>query len=1402
MNVRYRKHIGRCLVLLMLLQVIGEPLVAESNGRVYAAERESGITVTTETEFLAALAQNQSPITIDGDLTVGEEADDTGKMYPLEIPEGTVLQGASGAVLNCRCPIQITGDGVVIQNIEMVFLSGNALGSVPHREIFLAGHSLTLDNVKTYLEGSGGSLGGLGGTEDELLPSVYAGGFENTSVGNAASFTVKNANSKTMFQAIYLSHDSGTDAKIPYTGSATLNIGPNLTVREGIYSKLNSNASIQIAGNGYVRDLLFSGNENTTLQINQAILNRASISDVGNLFLDDEAQFELKQGSFVDVTIQNGACLDLHSVQDVIVSGDFYGGACEQNQQTDSRGVLVLNKAGSLTVEGTVYGETIFHTDNLSFPGEYEVDKTYITSAGLEEGTNGFVLPEDKQESYELIYEANAWTVYSTYVEEEYPVVDSIEIVSAPTRVDIHAIRSSENIPAENAPYCEFVWKDEEGTAITTDLVKDLGLYFDDIIIGIKTEYWVDESALEQTDWANNVKFVVTEENPGRYYFYANEAYDIKTGSYTFLLCSEYCETLQTVADVKAHKEYIKAQFQIDFYDSTQQVQPTFTLTANDKTSVEVTYEQPITFSMQISPYQQTVGDAVNFYCGDILLGTAEMNENGIATLQYQTTEKKILIGESEILVKIVSTSELHDKSAKATVVLTKKAITKEEIASISLRDFTGDGSTKTTTILSMTDDKGTTYPVTGTAELPDAAPGSYATAKITEWSLGEAYVDWYQLPELMESVTVSPKVTIFAPQEPDPDPDPDPIPPTEPEVKEGLWIKPIAAQTYTGKAIKPPVEVYEGETLLTKKDYTVTYSDNIKAGTATVKVTGRGNYQGSDTTKFVIDPKSLESTDITVSNVYAFMKNNAVKHPKVTVKFGKKTLSASTERVEKDYKFEWPVLEKDKDGNIIEQSHTIMITGVGNYTGSIPFTYDILPEERKLMSHVKVEVDKKSVSYFEEFIPEFTLTYGTGIKKETLQPGEDYTVKYPDKIVLGKNIVTFVAKEGSGFYGSKTFAVTITGKPITKQDITVEGIKESYDFTGTEIRVGKDGRNTLIIKDTARKVDDEAVRLEEGVDYTLSYKKNLNAGTATVTILGKGGYTGKKNVTFKILRIPLNEELVTIADSAVYTKNGAKVQIHASYNGIPLVEKKDYTVIYQNHKKLGENSATVKITGKGNFSKTIEDTYSVLASDKDKITFKVEDTPVPTKMSRLHPKMSIVETATNKKLAAQKDYHKEIQYYITDTKGNLRKLTDEDLKSEDIVNTVVTARLTLVNDGFYDTDYEDETPITIDTRFRLYVVKASALVVEKIPDQPYTGKARTPDVVVKQKDGKILTPYNEETGMGDYIVTYSKNVNVGTAKATITFVNNAYGGSKTVSFRIIKKVLKFNLAEILEKYL
>jgi hypothetical protein len=68
------------------------------------------------------------------------------------------------------------------------------------------------------------------------------------------------------------------------------------------------------------------------------------------------------------------------------------------------------------------------------------------------------------------------------------------------------------------------------------------------------------------------------------------------------------------------------------------------------------------------------------------------------------------------------------------------------------------------------------------------------------------------------------------------------------------LTIDSITAVTYTGSAHQPTIVVKDGSTTLTlTSDYTVAYSNNINAGTATVTITGVGNYSGTKSATFTI---------------------------------------------------------------------------------------------------------------------------------------------------------------------------------------------------------------------------------------------------------------------------------------------------------------------------------------------------------------------------------------------------------------------------------------------------------------------------------------------------------------------------------------------------------------------
>jgi hypothetical protein len=81
-------------------------------------------------------------------------------------------------------------------------------------------------------------------------------------------------------------------------------------------------------------------------------------------------------------------------------------------------------------------------------------------------------------------------------------------------------------------------------------------------------------------------------------------------------------------------------------------------------------------------------------------------------------------------------------------------------------------------------------------------------------------------------------------------------------KIIQDTWIQDIPSVTYTGSAKKPNVTVKDGDyTLVEGKDYTVTYSNNTNAGTATATVTGKGNYTGSVSKNFTINKASRDVT-------------------------------------------------------------------------------------------------------------------------------------------------------------------------------------------------------------------------------------------------------------------------------------------------------------------------------------------------------------------------------------------------------------------------------------------------------------------------------------------------------------------------------------------------------------
>lgn len=175
----------------------------------------------------------------------------------------------------------------------------------------------------------------------------------------------------------------------------------------------------------------------------------------------------------------------------------------------------------------------------------------------------------------------------------------------------------------------------------------------------------------------------------------------------------------------------------------------------------------------------------------------------------------------------------------------------------------------------------------------------------------------------------------------------------------------------YTGSAIKPAVtvQVSSQNTVKLKNgvDYTLTYSNNVKAGTATVTIKAKGNnYTGSVAKKYTITKKSISKFKASLStSVYTY--NKKAKKPSVTVKNGKTTLKKG-----RDYKVTY-------SSNVKVGTGTVKITGIGNYSGTIKKTITINPKGTSIS-----KLTKKSKGFTVKWKKQATQTTGYQIQYST----------------------------------------------------------------------------------------------------------------------------------------------------------------------------------------------------------------------------------------------------------------------------------------------------------------------------------------------------------------------------------------------------------------------------------
>ncbi|MCB6994305.1 hypothetical protein LI177_12535 [bacterium 210820-DFI.6.37] len=186
------------------------------------------------------------------------------------------------------------------------------------------------------------------------------------------------------------------------------------------------------------------------------------------------------------------------------------------------------------------------------------------------------------------------------------------------------------------------------------------------------------------------------------------------------------------------------------------------------------------------------------------------------------------------------------------------------------------------------------------------------------------------------------------------------------------------------------------------------------------------------------------------------------------------------------------------------------------------------------------------------------------------------YEVYYDNNVSTGTATVAVVPTENSAYTGTVKATFEIKAAAIENADISGIAAKTYTGKAQTQaVKVVVNGRT-----------------LEENTDYTVAYKDNTQAGTATVTITAKGNYTGTVEKTFEIKAAAVKSAKVSGIAAKTYTGKARTQAVKVVVNGKTLVKGTDYTVTYKNNKNVGK--ATVTITAKGNYTGTITKTFIV----------------------------------------------------------------------------------------------------------------------------------------------------------------------------------------------------------------
>ena len=415
-----------------------------------------------------------------------------------------------------------------------------------------------------------------------------------------------------------------------------------------------------------------------------------------------------------------------------------------------------------------------------------------------------------------------------------------------------------------------------------------------------------------------------------------------------------------------------------------------------DANTLQIDVPATVTYGDTVSP---RVGESTPAGAGDVTFKFFDKDGN-------QVSDQPFPVGKYKVTASCEDADTIYTAEKEFEVVARK--LTEENVTFGENLVYTGNELTQTVTVTvggkELTKD--TDYTVTG---LTGTEPGSYP---VTVAGTGN------YTGEVTKSFTIS-----------------------KAQISSAAITYDAGPYGYTGKEWKPEVTVsFNSATLTAGNDYTVSYENNINAGTAKIIITGIGDHFTGLTEKtFTIN--SAEISGCTFAPIADVTYNTKAHTPEVTVAISGRTLEA-----DKDYTVSYAY-------NVNAGTATVTVTGKGNFTGSANTTFTIAKADLNLsvytISSLCTETEVKTSTLPSNFF--LADETETGFSIALTAAGGDAIFTQAPAVVDGENMITYQLNGGTG---DATFNVTVTPVSSNYKAGTYDLKIQAYDKTNVSNRI------------------------------------------------------------------------------------------------------------------------------------------------------------------------------------------------------------------------------------------------------------------------------------------------------------------------------------------------------------